>query len=621
MEHIYSKSQKLAIEHGIGPLMVLAGPGSGKTFVITHRVRYLIQKYKVSPYNILVVTFSKSASLEMKERFETLMQEEEIEDISYQGVSWGTFHSIFFGILRRAYGYHRNQVATEEDKIAILQGILSKYCFDKEESNTLHMDILAEISMVKEERIILSHYYARSCATDIFHKIYQEYEEGLAKIKKIDFEDMLVMTYDLLEQREDIRIALENRYQYILIDEFQDINHMQYQIIKKMVGKSASLTIVGDDDQSIYRFRGAKPEIMLGFQKDYPNVKTVLLDINFRSSYQIVSYAQKLIGNNKERFKKEITAARGDGKRVDIIRFPSVLSEIRSIIHDIKDYISMGMDISQIAILYRTNIQPRLFIEFLMQHNIPFLMKDNIPNLYEHWIARDFISYLKLAFGIGKRSDWLRIINRPNRYIKREVFSYAEADINSLYEYYSDKKYMLERIQELEHGLRTIASIKLGSAIRFIRKGLGYDTFLLDYARQYDMPEDELFDILEELEHSASRYNIIYEWFEYMEEYKQILEEKRKNRSFHKEEEEEGIHLMTFHSSKGLEYQIVYIIDANNGITPHRKARTIEDIEEERRMFYVAMTRAKDRLCIYSADANFHKKAEISDFVKELLKK
>lgn len=609
MESInYSKSQREAVEFGAGPMMVLAGPGSGKTFVITHRVCHLIEKQNIRPENILVVTFSKAAAVEMRERFIKLMPDKQGER-----VTWGTFHSVYFHLLRTAYGYRGDQVITDAERYDVIRELMKKNQMESEDVVGLGTEILSEIAIVKQERMDILHYYAHSCPADLFRQIFVDYEKSISERKKIDFEDMLVMTYELLSQREDIRRACENRYQYILVDEFQDINRMQYEIIQLIAGERANLTIVGDDDQSIYRFRGAKPEIMLGFAKDYPKVKKVLLDINFRSTTQIIEAAGKLIAHNKERFEKQITAARGNGRPVDVIRFKNVYQEVKSIIDDISDYVKAGHSLDDIAILYRTNLQPRLMTEMLMQYNIPFVMKDNIPNLYDHWIAKDIKSYLRLSIGMAKRGDLLRICNRPNRYIKREALQFSDGQIRDLFKYYEDKPYMIERIAQLKTNLRAIQNMRPGMAVRFIRKGIGYDEFLEEYAQYHGIEEDELLDILGELEQSADRSETILDWFSHMEEYKEKLAQTKK------QEEKIGVRLMTFHSSKGLEYKIVYMIDCNQGITPHRKAKAIEDMEEERRMFYVAMTRAKDRLYVYSADSSFHKKAELSDFVKEIL--
>lgn len=606
--------QHLAVMHGDGPLMVLAGPGSGKTFVITHRIAYLIHSHHVPAHQILVVTFSKAAAMEMEERFKQLSDE-----TPSRNVTFGTFHSVFFSIIRRAYGYHGSQVATQEDKERLMQGIILELGLNTEDRLGLSSDLLDEISLVKEERIPLEHYYAISCSSDIFKEVYKRYEDGLAKLHKIDFDDMLLMTYELLVQREDIRQSLEQQYRYILVDEFQDINPLQYEILKRIAGKDANLTIVGDDDQSIYRFRGAKPEIMLNFPKDFPTVKQVVLDVNFRSTTEIVYASLKLIRHNVHRFQKDVHSHRGDGKKVSIYKFQSRITENKAIIEDIKEYIRIGVNIDEIAILYRMNNQPGILTEMLMEHQIPFVIKDMLSNIYEHWIAKDVIAYFHLATGTGRRADLIRIINKPLRYIKREALSKRGAGIKDLLEYYKNKPYMKETILEMKHCIHTLSTLKPATAIRFLRGAIGYDEYLRSYAKERDLDEEELFNVLGELEHSAGNFTNVADWFSHMADYKQNLEEQYKNQKGKREEEAQGIRLMTFHASKGLEYRIVYILDANEGITPHRKAKSKEELEEERRMFYVAMTRAKDKLNICSTGLDFHKKMEVSGFVKELI--
>lgn len=602
----YSKAQRQAVEYGNGPLMVLAGPGSGKTFVITHRIRYLIEHLHIAPTNILVVTFSRAAAMEMKERFLKL-------GIYSEMPSFGTFHSIFFDILKKAYGYTGNQVLKEDERYRIMKDILFGRNLNLEDVNEMSSVLLSEISVIKSERIDIRYYYSKHISAEVFRDIYREYEEKISQIGKIDFEDMLYMTYDLLQQREDIRKILENKYRYILVDEFQDINVLQYEIIKMIAGERANLTIVGDDDQSIYRFRGAKPEIMLGFTKDFPDTRTILLDINFRSTNQILQSALALIEKNKKRFPKQITAFRGDGKEIYYENYPAAYDEIQHILSWIRIYQQQGISLSDMAILYRTNMQPRLLTEILLRNAIPFVLKDNIPNLYEHFIAKDLISYLKLAFGIGNRGDLLRIANKPNRYIQREALQ-SISSLDDLMEYYKDKPYMIRNLKELEHNLKTIAKMSLSTALAFIRKGIGYDSYLEEYLDYHGIEENDFFDILEELSDSAADFKTAIDWLCHIEDYKEDLKEKKKQMDHM--DDMEGLRLMTFHASKGLEYKIVFILSANEGITPYKKAKTADDLEEERRMFYVAMTRAKDILHISSFQSKSG--AEVSTFVKEI---
>ena len=605
----YSSNQKKAIEHGAGPLMVLAGPGSGKTFVITHRIKYLIEGPGINPAHILVVTFSRAAAKEMKDRFEKLC--------SKSLVTFGTFHSVFFNLLKTAYGFSSEQIASDELRYTLIKELIKRNAIENEDINTLAGNLLNEIALVKQDNISIKNYYSNSISSDTFKKIYRDYEGELEARGKLDFEDMLSLTYELLSERNDILKAVQNRYRYILVDEFQDINFLQYNIIKLMAGEKQNITVVGDDDQSIYRFRGARPEIMLGFERDFRNVKKVFLDINFRSSTQIVNASTKLISFNSKRFPKNFKAKNGDGAPVSLIEFKNPFLEVNSIIKDIKDYIKSGQDINSIAVLYRTNLSPRLLIERLMRNNIPFTIRDAIPNLFDHWVAKDIISYIKLAINMGDKSDLLRISNKPNRYISRDSLSSSRANIETLFDYYDDKSYMIKRIVELREHLRTIKNLKPATALRYIRNVVGYDEYIEEYCDMNGVESDDCYSILGDLENSAAEYNNFNDWFVHMDEYKDELIEARKKSN----ENDKGVRLMTFHSSKGLEFDIVYIIDVNEGSVPYKKAKGVDEIEEERRMFYVAMTRARKKLFICYCVENFGKSIGKSDFVIELSSK
>ena len=605
----YSSNQKKAIEHGAGPLMVLAGPGSGKTFVITHRIKYLIEGPGINPAHILVVTFSRAAAKEMKDRFEKLCKK--------SPVTFGTFHSVFFNLLKTAYGFNSEQIASDELRYTLIKELIKRNSIENEDINTLAGNLLNEIALVKQDNISIKNYYSNSISSDTFKKIYSDYESELEARGKLDFEDMLSLTYELLSERSDILKAVQNRYRYILVDEFQDINFLQYNIIKLMAGEKQNITVVGDDDQSIYRFRGARPEIMLGFERDFRNVKKVFLDINFRSSTQIVNASTKLISFNSKRFPKSFKAKNGDGAPVSLIEFKNPFLEVNSIIKDIKDYIKSGQDINSIAVLYRTNLSPRLLIERLMRNNIPFTIRDAIPNLFDHWVAKDIISYIKLAINMGDKSDLLRISNKPNRYISRDSLSSSRANIETLFDYYDDKSYMIKRIVELREHLRTIKNLKPATALRYIRNVVGYDEYIEEYCDMNGVESDDCYSILGDLENSAAEYNTFNDWFVHMDEYKDELIEARKKSN----ENDKGVRLMTFHSSKGLEFDIVYIIDVNEGSVPYKKAKGVDEIEEERRMFYVAMTRARKKLFICYCVENFGKSIGKSDFVIELSSK
>lgn len=605
-----NEAQQEAIVHHKGPMLVLAGPGSGKTLVIIRRTQYLIEQYGVNPEHILVITFTKAAANEMQERFERLLQ------VSQTQVNFGTFHAIFFKILRFAYNYNVSNIISEEERFRVLRDIVSSLSLEIEDEKEFLEGITNEISSVKTENIELSNYYSLNCSEENFQKIYREYGRKLENMNKIDFDDMLVLCYELLSQRPDILSMWQKKYQYILIDEFQDINRIQFEIIQLLARAKNNLFVVGDDDQSIYRFRGAKPEIMLSFQSIFPDMKKVVLGVNYRSKKNIVDGALRVVGNNKKRFDKEIVAVKEAGTTIDIQNFKDLPDENQAIIDGINEYHKQGMRYSQIAVLYRTNTQPGSLCNKLMEFNIPFKVRDSIPNIYEHWISRDLISYIKLAMGERERGLFLQIINRPKRYISRECFSEPKVTFVELCHYYEDKPYVVERIEKLEYDLDLLKRTNPFAAINYIRRAIGYDNYLKEYADARRIKVDELYDILGELQENAREFKNYEDWFRHMEEFKQGLQEQANRQN---QKDVDGVILTTFHAAKGLEFEVVYIMDANEGITPHKKAVLVEDIEEERRMFYVAMTRAKELLHVYSVKQRYNKELFCSRFVGELL--
>lgn len=605
----FGRTQEQAIRHRDGPMMVLAGPGSGKTTVITHRIKYLTEDCRINPSDILVITFTRAAAEEMKERYVRLTG-------AARGVSFGTFHSIFFQILKLAYRYTAQNIVRTEQQMQFIRELAGKEELELEDENEFITSVLSEISSVKGEMIDLRHYYSKNCPDETFRRIFCGYEEQMRRSGLIDFDDMMVMCWQLFRERKDILAAWQKRYRYILIDEFQDINRLQYEIIRLIAKPENNLFIVGDDDQSIYRFRGARPEIMLGFEKDYKDAKRILLDVNYRCTAEIAGPSLRLIENNEKRFKKNIRTAGARGKNIITRVWQDSFEENNRIAGEIKQYLAAGYQYSDIAVLYRTNSGPRLLMEKLMEYNLPFRAKDSVPNLYEHWISRNILTYIKIALGSRERSDFLQIINRPNRYISRDSLRNQTVDFGELKSWYGEKDWMVDRIENLEYDLKAVSRMSPLAAVNYIRQGIGYDGFLEEYAGFRRMKPEELLETADQLKESAAGYKTYEEWFRHIEDYG---EELKRQASAGKALEEDAVTLATMHGSKGLEFKIVYILDANEGITPHSKAALDEDIEEERRLFYVAMTRAKERLHVYAVKERYHKKVEVSRFVEEYL--
>ena len=599
-------SQESAIRHKEGPMLVLAGPGSGKTLVITERTRYLIEECQVSPSNILVITFTKAAATEMKQRFKRRIGRD-------CPVTFGTFHAVFFMILKHAYHYSAENIIKEEVKYQCIKEIVAKCKLDYEDETEFITAILGEIGMVKNAGISIANYYSKNCAETVFRRIFNEYQEYLYRHGLIDFDDMLVYTYELFKERGDILAAWQKKYQYILIDEFQDINKIQYDVMKMLAGEKKNLFAVGDDDQSIYRFRGAKPEIMLHFREDFKGAKTVLLDTNYRSTEQIVAASGNVIRYNKERFSKEIKAAGGSGAEVEYLLFEGQREENARIIWDIQEAVEHGAHYEDFAILFRTNIQPRLLMEQLLAYNIPFRTKDSIPNLYEHWIAKDLFAYIRIAMGSRERKDFLQIMNRPKRYISRDSLDEPTVAFDVWEWYYEEQPWVAKRIGQLEHDIKVLERLSPYAAINYIRKAVGYDDFLAEYADYRRVKEDDLYDVIEELQASAKDHKDYDSWFAHIDVYTKELQEIYRLQS----ENRESVALATLHSAKGLEYENVYLIDVNEGVMPYKKAVLDQEIEEERRMFYVGMTRAKKNLHLFAVKKINNKDAEISRFIRE----
>lgn len=605
-------AQTEAVAHNKGPCMVLAGPGSGKTLTIAKRIEYLIMKHKVRPEEILVITFTKYAAWEMKNRTRSIC------GLSSYAVTFGTFHGIYYGILKWAYRLNQSNLLSDEEKYRILREILPGIDWDQEPEADEEKDYLQELAIeignVKNNCMDIEEYEPVKYTTEKFRKLYRTYEETKKKYRKIDFEDMLIQCRDLFMKRPDILKKWQEKFQYILVDEFQDVNQAQYDVVRMLAAPQDNLFVVGDDDQSVYGFRGAKPGIMKEFMKDYPKARQILLDVNYRSSGYIVKGALRVIGNNKIRFEKKIEAFRKPDETVHVQEVKDPVQEAEYVLERIREYREKGVSYTEMAVLYRTNVDARAMSELMTEYQIPFVMKEHLNNIYEHFIALDMISYLRLSQGEYDRKYFLQIANRPNRYLTRESMKTGNVSYESLRRYYRDKDWMVDRIDQLEWDMKMICDKTPYAAIQYIRKRMGYDEFLKEYAAYRKISSEDLFAVLEEIWQNSKGYGTIKEWFEHIESYGKMLKEQNK-----KNGEKEGVNLMTMHAAKGLEFDTVFVIEANEGSCPYKKATTDEEIEEERRLFYVAMTRAKRKLVISYVKEKNGKDLLPSRFVSELL--
>ena len=606
----FNEAQAQAIQHTDGPCLVLAGPGSGKTLTIVNRVKYLIEKQKVRPEEILVVTFTRFAAAEMKSRLCLVMGKRDLP------VTVGTFHGIYYGILKWAYRMNQENILSETEKYQILRGVINKERMEIFDEEDFIQDIVAEIGKVKNNRIPLEEFVSEKCSADVFRNIYRNYERHRKELKKIDFDDMLVLCYELFRSRPDVLAQWQKKFRYVLIDEFQDINRIQYDVIRMLAQPENNLFVVGDDDQAIYGFRGADSELMLGFGKDFPDAKQILLGMNYRSTANIVQNSLKLIENNVERYSKKLEANREGGSCLHIQEVKDPVEEAEYVLEEIQKCKENGIKEEEIAILFRVHTDARAVVEAMVERKIPFQMKEHLPNIYEHFIAKDIMAYFRLATGKRRRQDFLQVMNRPKRYLGRDSVSGSQVSFEDMRKFYCDKDWMIDRIDQFEWDVKMLMKMAPYAAIQYIRKRIGYDDFLKEYAFTHQINRSDLNEVLAEIEEAAKAFSSVEEWFAHVEEYTETLKVKEKERN----RPRPGVRLMTIHASKGLEFKQVFLIAANEGRIPYQKAKTDKEIEEERRLFYVAMTRAKDFLKICYVKIKNGKEVTPSRFVDELLK-
>ena len=618
-----NKNQAQAVAHIDGPCMVLAGPGSGKTRIISQRIVSMVLDHDIPPTRILAISFTKASSLEMKKRTLAYGKDDRLNKVSF-----GTFHSSFFRILRRYAGVSLEDLLLDLDRFKLVRSIL-KYLKISNYNDDDVLDLLNEISLVKNELVDYRDYDSQSFEQEIFQKAYRLYEDEKKRHGKIDFDDMLIQAYDLLNNDLAILSIVRQVFKYILIDEFQDINRVQFELIRLIAGQENNLFVVGDEDQSIYGFRGARPDFMLEFDQYFPSARHILLDTNYRSSKDIVDLSLGLIKKNKKRHPKDLKAFSKDPARISYIYPKDTDDEARLVADQIFDRVGSqkGADYGDFAVIYRTNRQARAFVDAFMDKRIPFILKDAPKTIYDHWVSLDIIAYLRIAMEIGSGGDWARVINKPFRYISKKSLAKAEASMDFLDCLLNDediKDFQKKNLEDLYIDLNYVRGLSPQYGISYIRTTLDYDRYILDYCHERRIKSQQIVEILDELEAAASPYRTILDFFKHID---QVREEVKKNAdktagSSLATSADKGVVLTTMHSSKGLEFDNVYIVGVNEGIVPYQLGDDSKlDIEEERRLLYVAITRAKRFLVISSPLKRFGKKIGKSQFLKELQEK
>lgn len=624
MKQNLDERQQNAVAHGEGPLLVTAGPGSGKTTVITHHIKYLIDNLGVPPKEILVITFTKSAATEMKERFLHLINERNTE------VVFGTFHAFFYQILRQSGGFRHDSILKEKEKYILLKDILKAQKISFYE-NTFLEDLLGEISQAKNKNNV-EQYASALLDKEVFQKIFTEYNRRKISINKIDFDDMVVHCHGLLSRDRKVLEKWQESFRFILVDEFQDINPMQYEIVKMLAEAHHNIFAVGDEDQSVYSFRGADPKISFSFLKDYPEAKQIFLTINYRCHKDIVEASKRLISHNEDRFVKEIyavenmdkTAKEGarrqnkhaassgntlgclqESRGVHICQYDSEQQEYEAIALQLKEYMKAG-ELENCVILFRTNMLSPIFLQELKRHHVPYRMKASYKDWQENTVIKDMLAYFALAQGDLSRKHFYRIINKPVRYISRAMISKDEMTWELLEDNTKGYFSVLEQVRKLKQDLEYIRKLPVFAALGYIRRGIGYERWLKEQGGKTYQEGIEALDTLKHLSRDCDT----------IEELLDVLENLKENKTI--DTEENAVEIMTYHGAKGLEWPVVFMPDVMEGITPYKRAHTKDELEEERRMFYVALTRAKEQVYIYSLFKDDKHKKSPSIFLKEL---
>ena len=608
MEDKLNSAQRKAVCHEMGPMLVLAGPGSGKTTVLLCRIFRLIARGLARPEEILALTYSKAAAEEMKGRF-----------LRMQGaaqVSFGTFHSVFFRILRSKYGWGVERILQEDERRRVMRQFLEGREWDIPDFEEYLTQFFAQLSLMNSELKQPEDFTPTGIPAEEFREMYHVYEGYKTRREKIDFDDMLTLCCRLLQEDVAVRAYWQRKYKFILVDEFQDVNRAQFVCLQILAKRHGNLFVVGDDDQSIYAFRGARPDFLLQFPTLYPAAKRVTLNLNYRSTARIVALAERVIDHNAQRFVKRMQGLGEGDNRVTFFLADSMAQEAKYIADKIGALAEEGIPLTQMAVIYRTNWQGGGFARELYKRGIPYELRDNSGNLYEHWVAKDLLAYLLLAENEDSDSALRRILNKPKRYIGRNLLTEAEKMpytlLRSLFVCPSLQGWQAEYLESLRADLAQLRRRTPYESLRYIRKVIGYDEYLEEFAAYRRTSAQVLQEVADEITETARDCADVRAFREQMESLSLQMQEQ----SHKKGKERTGVALLTMHGAKGLEFHTVFLPSLLEGIVPHEK--NTEDIAEERRLFYVAMTRAARKLYLSAMRRRQDKEGKPSRFLTEM---
>lgn len=595
----FNIQQTDAISSINGPVMVISCAGSGKTSVIIERTKKIIQS-GVPSNKILVVTFSKAAATEMEERF--------VNRHENFNVKFSTIHSECYQILKNAYGLTPSSILKPSEKSAFMREkfieLKKKHgkSFDEQYKdfddfyNSTNLKISEYMITIYKQNCVS---YDKAIKDDDLKFIYASYLKYKKVSGKMDFDDLIIETHRWLNAKPDVLLYWQSVYEYIMIDEYQDTNIIQAEIFFMIAGSKENICVVGDDDQSIYSFRDADSKIFHKFLDRYPKTKRIFLETNYRSKPKIINFASSLISHNTERFTKKILSSKTGDSKVKIAAVENNIGQVDDVIKIIENYRKQNVPLNTIAILYRVKKEARFLCNRLQVEKIPFFTKELPVSLHNGMVFGDIKAYYRLANDLWGSTDLQRIINRPKRYIKFEVIGNCSLNKEEILQrclsgiQYGDRKEQIyNTVEQLFVDLRELRGKKPVDFMKYLLVNMKYREALVEHADFIKIDSRALTDDFDELINEAAKFNTMAEWDSYASECRnRIIKEMEKNK-------EEGIYLSTFHSSKGLEWDNVIIISANDGVTPLMRKDEIENPEEERRLFYVAMTRAKEELSV-----------------------
>ena len=601
-----NERQKEAVLATEGPVLVLAGAGSGKTTVLVNRIAYMISEKHIRPWNILAITFTNKAAREMKDRIERLLGD------TAKDMWIGTFHSVCVRILRSCIdllGYSRDFVIYDTaDTKTVMKECLRE--LDIDEKSFPVRNVLSIISNAKNDLMdaaTFENVYKSDYRMSIIAKIYYRYQTKLRKNNAVDFDDIILNTVKILSENPDVLSKYQDKFQYILVDEYQDTNNSQYLLINLLAQANRNLCVVGDDDQSIYKFRGANIGNILNFEDDYSDVQKITLDQNYRSTQNILDAANSVISNNKGRMGKSLWTSNGDGNKVFVYTGTNEYDEARYIARQIKKHFDEQGSFSDCAILYRTNAQSRVIEEMLMRESVPYKVLSGL-RFYDRKEIKDIIAYLRVVYNPNDDVSLARIINEPKRKIGNATLekarNIAREKETSLYDVishaddYPEFKMAIKKLLSFSEIIQSLIKLKDTVTIEDLTGRILNDTGYMPALVMEDTTESKT-----RIENLGEFISVITE-FEKNEETGNTLGEFLENISLVSDidgydENEDSAVLMTIHSAKGLEFPIVFLSGLEEGLFPGmRSMESDDDIEEERRLCYVAITRAKEQLYI-----------------------